>query len=892
VKDDRWRALEPLLDRALDLSEAERRAWLGAMRVEDPGIAADLERLLAFHDETSPEGFLEDAIPTRPPSASLGGRTLGAYTLIEPIGQGGMGSVWLAKRSDGRFEGRAAVKLLNASLVGRAGEERFRREGSILARLAHPHIARLLDAGVSDWGQPYLVLEYVDGEPIDRYCDSLGIEARLHLFLDVASAVSLAHANLVVHRDIKPSNVLVSQDGNVRLLDFGIAKLIEGGAGDGAGADTALTREGGRAFTPEFAAPEQLTGGGVTTATDVHALGTLLFLLLTGRHPAGPARSNPADLLRAIVDTVPPRPSDAADEDALRRHLRGDLDTIVAKALKKNPAERYPSVDAMAADVRRYLSYEPIGARPDSLGYRTAKFVRRHRVGVALASLMLIAALAGTIAILRQANEVRKQRDAAQAQLARATASSEFLGFLFSAAAPEGQKFVAADLLERGEAVVDKQYAPADPLRAELLAGIGMQHLYAQRFEKAQPVLERAERIARRSSDPALRARVRCPLAIALVVSGQRERADALIATALAELPRDPQHALARAECLARWSEFGFYTDEGPPMIRRATEALAALSESPVPSLLTRLDARADLAYGYYLDRQNTKADAEFAALTIELERTGRDRTRAAADAWNNWGLVHHRGEIRKAEPLYRQSLEIHRSLVGEGQVAAVVLHNYAGVLLQLARYAEAERVSREAIRAARAQNATFIEMFASMELAGMYAETGRLGQARAMLATLDPYLGTKAFTPLRRAYRAYTLGLVAMAEGNASEARTQFAESVMLHDGIPAKFSSGVLALVGLARAELAAGNPTAAEAAARRALALAESFIETGTPSYLVGLALATLGRVEVAGSQSEAGRETLRTALDHLEKTLGSAHPATLEVRRFSDAAAVRP
>ena len=198
-----------------------------------------------------------------------------------------MGSVWLARRSDGRFEGLVAVKLLNVSLIGRAGEERFRREGSILARLTHPNIARLTDAGVSTSGQPYIVLEYVDGERIDQYCDArrLGVEQRLRLFLDVCAAVARAHANLVVHRDIKPSNVLVAKDGQVKLLDFGIAKLIEEETGSGEA--SALTREGGRALTPEFAAPEQLTGGAVTTATDVHALGTLLYLLLAGQHPGG-----------------------------------------------------------------------------------------------------------------------------------------------------------------------------------------------------------------------------------------------------------------------------------------------------------------------------------------------------------------------------------------------------------------------------------------------------------------------------------------------------------------------------------------------------------------------------------------------------------------------------
>jgi serine/threonine-protein kinase len=877
VRDDRWRILEPHIDRLLDLPHAERAAEIDRLRALEPDLADDLRRMLEFHGD----GFLEDAPPS-PGKVSLSGQTVGAYTLVEPLGQGGMGTVWLARRSDGRFQGSAAVKLLNASLVGRAGEERFRREGSILARLADPHIARLLDAGVSAWGQPYLVLEHVDGEPIDVYCDTrrLGVEARLRLFLDVADAVSQAHASLIVHRDIKPSNVLVDREGRVKLLDFGIAKLLED---DGAGLETALTREGGRAFTPEFAAPEQLTGGVVTTATDVHALGTLLYLLLTGEHPAGPARSNPAGLLRAIVETDPRRLSETAQAQARRRELRGDLDTIVAKALKKNPAERYASVEAMASDVRRYLEHEPITARPDTFGYRAAKFVRRHRAGVALGARAAIAALAGAAAILWQAEEARKQRDAAQAQLARATASSEFLGFLLSAAAPEGRKFLATDLLRDGETVIEKQFPGENPLRAELLAAIGVQHISAQRWDKAVSVLERAEKSASRSDDPTLRARARCPLALALAVSGKRDEGEALISRALADLPDDSQHALARAECLTRWSEFGYYTDEGEPMVRRASDALGALKRAPVPSLQTRLDAQAELAYGYYLLRQNAKADAAYAELTKELQASGRDRTQMAADSWNNWALIYHRGDIRRAEPLYRRSLELNRSLGGEDGVPAVALHNYAGVLQQLARYDEAEPVFQEAIRTARARQILYIEIFATMELAGMYAETGRLDEARKTLATLDHHLGTKAFTPLRRAFLAQTRGMIARAAGDPREARERFAEAVGLYDGIPAKFSHGVLALDGLARAELAAGNLDAAEAAARRGLALAESFVDKGSPSYLVGLSLAALGEIEKARGRADAGSATLGTAVGHLEKTLGPEHPATLEARR---------
>ena len=253
-----------------------------------------------------------------------------------------------------------------------------------------------------------------------------------------------------------------------------------------------------------------------------------------------------------------------------------------------------------------------------------------------------------------------------------------------------------------------------------------MQHIAAQRWDKALPVLERAEKAASQSSDPSLRASARCPLGLALAVSGKREEGEVLIAKALADLPADPQHALPRAECLARWSEFGFYTDEGEPMVRRASEALDALAMSPVPSLVIRLDAKGALAYGCYPMRRNARADAAFAELVKELERNGRDRTLTAADALEQRGLVHHRGEILKAEPLYRRSVELHRTIEGEDEVSPGVLQNYAGVLQQLARYDEAEPYFRESIRLARSRQVTYVEIFATLELATMYAETGR----------------------------------------------------------------------------------------------------------------------------------------------------------------------
>src|SRR5262249_5591162 len=312
-------------------------------------------------------------------------------------------SVWLARRCDGRFEGRAAVKFLNIALVGGAGEDRFKREGSFLARLAHPHIAHLIDAGTSATGQPYLILEYVEGQQIDWYCDqkAFEVDARIQLFLEVLAAVAHAHANLIVHRDIKPSNVLVNTEGRVKLLDFGIAKLLE--AETTLGEATALTREGGRALTPAYAAPEQVTGDAITTATAVYALAVLLYLLLTGKHPAESSLHSPAGLMKAIVETEAPRPSDVQGLSKKRRRvLRGDLDTIVIKALKKNPAERYPSVTAFAEDLRRYLGHQTISARPDTLAYRTVRFVRRYRVPVAAAAVVIASLAAGLYIANRQ----------------------------------------------------------------------------------------------------------------------------------------------------------------------------------------------------------------------------------------------------------------------------------------------------------------------------------------------------------------------------------------------------------------------------------------------------------------------------------------------------------
>ena len=522
---ERWRIVTPYLDRALDLDAAERATWIASLQANDPALAADVRTLLEEHEAAGREGFLEGAAGTLPPPSSLAGHVIGAYTLVSPVGHGGMGSVWLAQRSDGRFEGQVAVKLLNTALIGQAGGERFRREGSILARLKHAHIAHLIDAGVSTSGQPYLVLEHVEGQPIDRYCDdkALGVEARVLLFLDVLAAVTHAHGSLVVHRDLKPSNVLVSAEGQVKLLDFGIAKLLE----DEAGEATALTRDGHQALTPAYAAPEQLMGGNVTTATDVYALGVLLYVILTGRHPSGGARRSPAELVRAVLETDPLRASQAvtaevpngapATETAARRAttprrlrgaLRGDLDNIMAKALKRLPSERYASAEALGDDLRRYLAQLPLRARGDSLGYRARKFAVRHRLALGAGTIVVLALLAGTGVAVWQARTAARQRDRALVQLHRAEATLDFTSFLLTEATPtEERPLTNAELLARGDALIDRRYAADPVIRVHMLLTLAERYKENQQYDRWHATLDRAFSLSRAIPDVGLRSR-------------------------------------------------------------------------------------------------------------------------------------------------------------------------------------------------------------------------------------------------------------------------------------------------------------------------------------------------------------------------------------------------
>jgi serine/threonine protein kinase len=427
-----WEQISAHLDRALELEGSARESWIAELESNDAEIGRHLRQLLDVHDANGAAAFLErsplrrfNPVPETEDAdyqSQMIGRQFGAYRVLSLLGHGGMGSVWLAERIDGLFARRVALKLIHPALVGQVITERFGREREILASLNHPNITRLIDAGFTADDQPYLALEYVDGTPITNYCDEhrLPVRDRLELLRQVLSAVQYAHAHLVIHRDLKPSNILVTQDGHAHLLDFGIAKLLT----EGETKETELTRLGGRALTPGYAAPEQIAGAPITTAADVYALGVILYELLTGERPYKLKRDSRGALEEAILQADPVAPSRAtvgkeaaaaraASAKKLSSTFRGDLDTIAAKALKKSPAERYATANAFGEDIARFLRGDVVLAQPDSVFYRGLKFARRHWVGIAAAGVLLLTLAGGLAATSYEARIAAAQRDAA-----------------------------------------------------------------------------------------------------------------------------------------------------------------------------------------------------------------------------------------------------------------------------------------------------------------------------------------------------------------------------------------------------------------------------------------------------------------------------------------------
>jgi serine/threonine-protein kinase len=883
-------ALDALLRQALELDPAERDAWLARLRRDQPVQAAELEALLAEQPGLDSAGFLcKDAgeSPGRG-EPGLSGQRLGAYTLEQPLGKGGMGTVWLARRSDGRYEGRVAVKLLNLALLDPVGSERFRREGTLLARLSHPNIARLLDAGVTGGGQPFLVLEYVEGTRIDRYCDDrrLTPEARLRLFLDVLAAVSHAHANLVVHRDLKPSNILVAQDGTVKLLDFGIAKLLEEGQG-GAEAST-LTDVGGRVLTPEYAAPEQIRGEPVTIATDVYALGVLLYLLLAGRHPTAHDGQSVATYLQGALDTEPPRLSAsvtgpearATSLERLRRLYAGDLDNIVAKALRKRPEERYHTVGALADDLRHHLNDEPVSARPESWGYRTARFIRRHRAGVAAAAVTTLALVGATAFSLVQLGQARRQRDAAVAESRRRLAMADVQGVLAGdSRGPGGRTLSVLERIELAEGMLRQRYRDEPAVVVEVMAQLSGRLFDMNDMQGHRQVLARAAAIARAADLPAQVALVDCLRMLSLTYDDQLDSARAALAEARAQqhrtgsLPREIE-----VECLNAEGQLLVATgrpDSAIHLLRRAVQL------TPDPAALQGLESRNDLAGALRSAGRTREAARVQQDILFRMDSSGYAPTDIYPTVLGFLAAaLAELGEFRALDSITGTYIRGLEATYGGGAVVGRVAALYGITKLRKGDLDSAAAWLDAAVRDTSESARSVTGMWLPPARMQLLLEQGRLAEARKAVAALA------TDTPSRRIGAVWLRARLRWAEGDPAGARAMLDSALAAESagGKPAPYL--VYALLTAAEWRLHDGDFHEADSLARVVIDAAGLDSLALSRSAHVGRAELVRARAAAAGGDSAGALAAARRAATALTNGFGPANRQTVEARGLRD------
>jgi eukaryotic-like serine/threonine-protein kinase len=836
----RWPEVSRLIDAAVELAPAEQTAYLDEVCAGDPELRAEVARLL----ETSAEGadFLDAPGPdyaapylrevSGDPTGAEGTR-VGPYRIIGEAGHGGMGTVFLAERADDQYRKRVALKLVRGSLaLDDHMVRRFREERQILASLDHPGIAKLLDGGVTPEGLPWFAMEYVEGRAIDRHASegTLTIEARLELFLAVCDAVQYAHRNLVVHRDLKPSNILVTAGGQVKLLDFGIAKMLATG-------DSTITQTGFRAMTPEYASPEQLRGDVIAVASDVYSLGVLLYELLSGQRPYLVQSREPHELAKAILEQTPTPPSERAPERD-RRRLRGDLDTIVGTALRKEPDRRYRSVELLAGDIRRQLDGLPVVARGDTRAYRAGKFVRRHRAGVVAGAAVALALVGGLGAALWQARVA--SREAAKEREVR-----KFLVGVFRVSSPDqslGRDITARELLERGTRGVDSALAGQPEVRSELLGVLGEIHLELGLYPRADTLLRRSVELARRDGAPDLVLADRlAALSTALLEEAQVATADSLLRQVLT--------------------------------MRRRKRGDEDSSVAATLSLLASVQWRqGGYARAESLDR---------AALAIDRRLFGSEH-RAVAEDLNNLGVVLiDAGKLAAADSAQREAVAVRRKLLAPDDPNLLTsLHNLGNLRLKQGEFAEAESLYRQVLDTRRRLYPNGHPLMATdlIDLGDLMVQSGRRSEAeplyveglamrRSLLGPDHPetIIAVNGLGVLR-----YFDGDLAGAEGEMREVLANWRRT--LGDEHP----NTLMATNNLAAILREEGKYREAEPMMRRLLATRRRVL--GTEHRDVAQSLQNLGvLLRSAGRPGEA-ELTLREALAIDRRALPSGNPTT--------------
>ena len=741
---DRWQQVQTVFLEALPLEAEARNTFLSQACQGDEELRGEVDDMLYASDSSEmalERGLFRDGAPAPEPSTLLNTR-IGPHRLIRLLGRGGMGDVFLAERDDGQFRHSVALKLARPGLEITESVARFRAERQILAHLTHPNIATLLDGGITEDDRPYLVMQYVDGCPIDEFCDQnrLSIEERLHLFHQVCEAVQFAHQNLVVHRDLKPSNILVTEDGTVQLLDFGIAKLL-----DTAGSDAPLTRHATQLMTPEYAAPEQVRSAAITTMTDIYSLGVLLYVLLTGRPPYRLAHRSPTEIDSIICERIPTRPSDALsaaltttdsgrsgdDQDApnpeppsdpkelaaarglslgrLRRILRGDLDKIVLMALRKEPQRRYQSAEALGEDLRRFLEGRPVAAQNDAVGYRLLKFVLRNRLAVATTavSFVILAVLATTMTIQaarisRHADELELERDRVQREVEKARQVRVLVNDLFKAVDPHSGEESPAERLEAASRRIIQDLQGQPELQVELMDEVITIYVNLGRYDAARSMAESALTTRRGYFEPTdpLVAKGLARLGETQFLQGRFAEAETSCRASLELLRASPDRPTDTARVLVLLSRVLRSTARYEEAIATANEAHEFFQDAFGEIHASTAEAIYHLAYAkLYVSGPESAVPLFQRALDIRRQALGDQHPDVAWTLVSLAQIAYSQQDLDGAEPLLEEALAIHQERYGEDHPDLSRTRNWVGRVYEARhRYEKAEAEYRKVL--------------------------------------------------------------------------------------------------------------------------------------------------------------------------------------------------
>ena len=878
-REESWDALSQALDHALDLDEPERAAWLAQLAAGKPDLAARVTAILGDSTAVRQLRFLDgdvSAAAVHLASPDLAGTRIGPFVIESEAGHGGMGTVWRARRDDGKFNQTVAIKFLASPWADREGQARFQREVRLLGRLDHPNIARLIDAGIGAANQPYLVLEFVAGERIDVYCKRMALEipAILALFLQLLDGVALAHRQLIVHRDLKPSNVLITQAGAPKLLDFGIARLME----DSTDSEqlTRITRAS--PMTPGYAAPEQLLGEPADTLADVYALGVLLHELLTGVRPYDePGQSAAARFQAIMADRLPL----ASSRPGASRALRGDLDNIIAKALRRERIDRYASVADLAEDIRRYLAHEPVAARAATLLYRASRFVRRNRLGVAIASIAIVAVAAALVTALIQQRIARKESARATRELGYADATQEFLVAILQQGADK--PMTTQQLLDSGESLIDRQFGATPGLRARLLFALAEQYGSIEQSTTAQSLLAKAQAVARSSGDPGLYARITCDLGESLGYTGSDARGIAMIDAVLKTLDRQ-DYGAATANCLASRGTVYAGINQSAAAESDLRTALRLYDPADRGNDRSILQAREALAGVLALRGETAAAALEYRELLASIDRLGRSNTSLALKFLNNYGiLLMNAGQYLQAWDVFEQALG-RQAAMDAGQLGdPAIFANAGGVLTSLRRPQDALALYQKAATLARRNGLRTWLAVLPLRQGYAFCVLGDAPQAEARIRESAPLIAEvypsqhNQVASLRMA-----MGCVARLRGNASAARENYRQALAIDEALGLSGSLRATALTGMANAAVDDHDLPAAAIAAQRAESLARAALGDFRHSLPLGNALLAQARVQRA--QDRPHDLTLKAAVVELENSVGD--DATLSLLQASD------